>query len=95
MVRRTTRSELPRDPASALRALRVCRDAMVEVCKCVTPMGLTYRAASLVIAAIDAMATLLTGDRYYFFPIGSGATAQNAVDQEKLAKERGEKPWSP
>ena len=39
MARRTGRSEMPKDPAATVRAMRVCRDAMIEVCRCVRPTG--------------------------------------------------------
>ena len=71
MVRRTGRSEMPKDPAGTLRALAACRGAMIDVLRGVRPMGPAYHAASMVVAAIDAMATFLTGERYYFSADGS------------------------
>ena len=94
--RRSGRSEVPKDPAAAVRALRACRDAMIEVCRCVKPMGPVYHGASMVIAAIDALATLLTGQRYYFSAHGSTAGAARRQQTEEMqAQERGEKPWRP
>jgi hypothetical protein len=94
MARRTGRSDMPKDPAATVRAMRVCRDAMIEVCRCVKPTGPAYHAASMVISAIDAMATFLTGERYYFSAEGSVASEgarQHAEDAR--ARESGEKPW--
>ena len=90
--RRTRRSDMPIDPAATMRALRVCRDAMIEVCRCVKPMGPVYHAASMVISAIDAMATLLTGERFYF-SIGGSSASDGERQSDRLARERGEKPW--
>ena len=85
---------MPHDPAAAIRAMRVCRDAMIEVCKCVKPMGPVYHAAMMVISAIDAMATLLTRERYYFSAGGSaGNEASRQQVEETRARENGEKPW--
>ena len=83
---------MPKDPAATVRAMRVCREAMIEVCRCVKPTGPAYHAASMVISAIDAMATFLTGERYYFSAGGSVA-GDATPDQEARARESGEKPW--
>ena len=83
---------MPPDPAAIVRALRVSRDAMIEVCRCVRPMGPAYHAASMVISAIDAMATFLSGERYYFS--ADGSAANDATQQaDRKARESGEKPW--
>ena len=44
------------------------------------------------ISAIDAMATFLTGERYYFSAGGSLA-GDSAREQDARARESGEKPW--
>lgn len=94
--RRTRRSDMPTDPATTVRALRACREAMIEVCRCVKPMGPVYHAASMVISAIDAMATLLTGERFYFSAEGSSAPeGARQLTEARMARERGEKPWRP
>ena len=56
--------------------------------------GPVYHAASMVISAIDAMATLLTGERFYFSADGSvaGEERQRQI-AEASARESGEKPW--
>ena len=46
-------------------------------------MGPAYHAASMVISAIDAMATFLTGERYYFS--AGGTNAGEADRQTDLA----------
>lgn len=94
--RRGGRSDMPKDPAATMRALRGCREAMIEVHRCVKPMGPAHHAAAMVMSAIDAFATFLTGERYYFSDIGSGAPAdQRAAAAEMKAREGGEKPWQP
>ncbi len=71
MVRRTGRSDMPADPAGAMRAMGSCRAAMIDVLRTVKPMGPAYHGASMVISAIDAFAQLITGQRYYFSAEGS------------------------
>lgn len=93
-ARRSRRLDIPTDPAATIRALRACRDAMIEVCRCVKPMDPVYHGASMVILAIDALATLLTGERYYFSDDGSSASEGHREKlQEMQARERGENPW--
>ena len=92
--RRTGRTDMPRDPAAVVRALRSCRSAMIDVCRTVKPMGPAYHAASMVISAIDGFAVFLTGERYYFSADGSSASEARQEEQaEREARERGEKPW--
>ena len=94
--RPATRSEMPPDPAAAIRALRTCRAAMVDVCSRVKANGPVYHGASMVMAAIDAFAALLTGQRYYFSADGSTASdARREQLQDQAAREKGEKPWEP
>ena len=48
----------------------------------------------MVISAIDAMATFLTGERYYFSADGSVANEPGRKQaEESRARESGEKPW--
>lgn len=65
---------MPADPAGAMRAMGFCRVAMIDVLRTVKPMGPAYHGASMVIAAIDAFAQLITGHRYYFSADGSRPT---------------------
>lgn len=46
---------------------RICRDAMTDVHSKVKINGPVYHAASMRRAAVDATATLLTGDPQYFW----------------------------
>ena len=62
---------MPADPAGAIRAMGFCRTAMIDVLRTVKPMGPAYHGASMVIAAIDAFAQFITGQRYYFSADGS------------------------
>ena len=63
---RLTRSDWPPRPVGVLNALRICRDAMTDVHSKVKINGPVYHAASMVRAAVDAMAKQLTGDPQYF-----------------------------
>lgn len=68
---RPRRGDHPSDPAAALRAMRICREAMIEICRTVKPRGPVYHGAGMVISAIDAFAALLTGRPDYFAIEGS------------------------
>ncbi len=85
---------MPPDPAATIRALKACRAAMVDVCGRVKPMGPIYHGASMVMAAIDGFATVLTGQRHYFHADGSTMSeARRKELEERDARERGEKQW--
>ena len=89
-MRRMTRGDLPADPAKVVRALRACRETMLEVQGRVRPTGPVYHGAAMVMASIDAFATLLTGQRYYFSADGSvAAEARRAELREQGEWERG------
>jgi hypothetical protein len=82
---------MPPDPAAVIRALRACRGVMLEVHGRVKPTGPVYHGASMVLAAIDSFATLLTGQRYYFSAEGTAAPeARRRHASEKAEWERGE-----
>ena len=66
---------MPPDPARVIRALRTCRETMIEVQGRVRATGPVYHGAAMVIVSIDAFATLLTGQRYYFSADGSVAAS--------------------
>jgi hypothetical protein len=67
---------------------------MIETSSLVRVAGPIYHAAAMVVAAIDAIAVLLRGQRYYFSAVGGGATdAERQAIAERDAVERGEKPW--
>lgn len=83
-----------RDPYPLLRELRRCREALGKAQREVKPMGVTYHGLAMAEVAIDALATLLTGQRYYFSDLaGAGSRPEEvAAEAEKLARERGETP---
>jgi hypothetical protein len=47
------------NPGPLLGVMRTCRQAMIGACSEVKPMGATYHGLTMVIAAIDALASLL------------------------------------
>jgi hypothetical protein len=49
-----------------IEALGRCRQAVIEASTRVKVSGPVYHACHMVTAAIDALATLLTGSKYYF-----------------------------
>ena len=79
-----TPSEIP-DPDAALAALVTCRRAMIGVLRTVTPMGVSYHGASMVVAAIDGMGTVLTGR---LDPFAIGGTVGPGRAMELLARQR-------
>jgi hypothetical protein len=88
------RYETPQDPAAVLRALRTCREAMLGFSRHLRPFGAGYNAMESVIAAIDACATYLTGNRGYFVEPGHGSNESEVrAYREKMERERGERPW--
>jgi hypothetical protein len=64
------RPDRVRDPAALLEAMRPCREAMTRAMSEVKPFGVYYCGMQTVIAAIDAMATLL-GQGEHFWEKGS------------------------
>jgi hypothetical protein len=64
------------DPGPLLAIMRTCRQAMIRASSTVKPMGTTYHGLSMVVAAIDALATLMTARRDYFWTTGAGATVE-------------------
>jgi hypothetical protein len=61
----TSRFNTPPDPASVFQALRTCRQAMIGVQAKVRINSPVYHSVAIVMAAVDAMATLLTRDPEY------------------------------
>jgi hypothetical protein len=74
------RPDLIRDPAGVLVALGACRKTMIETMKAVKPMGVMYQGLSMVVAAIDALATLLVGREGYFWATGSSPMPATSPD---------------
>jgi hypothetical protein len=62
------------DPGPLLAIMRTCRQAMIQASSTVKPMGTTYHGLSMVVAAIDSLATLFTRRNDYFWAAGGGAT---------------------
>ena len=88
---RDNRPSVVQEPGLLLGDLRACRIALNGACADVAPLGATYEALQIVLAAIDALAMLLTGTRDYFHVPGSGATAGEAErEARKRAREQGE-----
>jgi hypothetical protein len=87
---------MPSDPAAAVRALRTCRDAMIQLSMQVRIGSRVYQHALAIIAAIDGLAAEISGESGYFVEPGGGATeGQRKALDDKMARERGELPWKP
>lgn len=88
------RPDLPSNPAAAVAILRAARESMRRIQDEVRPFGPAYIAADAVNKAINAFATLLTGDRDYFHAdTHGGGHGLLGTQQEKLMRERGDAPW--
>jgi hypothetical protein len=68
------------DPGPILRAMLPCRKAMIDAMSSVKPLGVLYHGLSMVVSAIDALATLLIGREGYFWATGS--TPVNRANDE-------------
>jgi hypothetical protein len=66
MTRRTSRSDALIDRPALLTALGVCRGAVIAEMVKMKPAGPLYYSGSTVVAAIDSLALMLTGERDYF-----------------------------
>jgi hypothetical protein len=76
------------NPGPLLGVMRTCREAMIRACSQVKPMGTTYQGLSMVVAAIDALASLLNGRNDYFWAKGGGATeAERKQRTDDVARE--------
>jgi hypothetical protein len=62
------------NPGPLLSVMRTCRKAMISACSQVKPRGPTYHGLTMVVAAIDALASLLMGRNDYFWAKGGGVT---------------------
>lgn len=79
------------NPGPLLSSLRTCRDAVTRSCSEVKPFGTIYHGLGMVVAAIDALALLLTHQRYYFAASGSVMTeGEKEANAQKHALEKGE-----
>ncbi len=89
-----TSATVPRDPAKLLRALRACLDATGEATRDVNIRSPLADACHPLVDAIHGVATVLTGDRCYFWPKGGLATPESIAEAERLRRiEAGEEPW--
>jgi len=77
MPRRASRSDHLVDRPKLLDALGRCRNAIIEQMSKMRVGGPIYYSASTVIAAIDGLALMLTGERGYFHLKGHGAPPDN------------------
>ena len=66
MNRRTTRADSLIDRPALLMALGTCRRAVIHEMTRMKVAGPLYYSGSTVVAAIDALALMLTGERHYF-----------------------------
>jgi hypothetical protein len=79
------------NPGPLLGVMRTCRLAMIGACSQVKPMCATYHGLTMVIAAIDAFASLLMGRNDYFWAKGGGVTAderKQIADDAKLEADK-------
>jgi hypothetical protein len=66
LSRLSGRSDALVDRPALLAALGTCRSAVIQEMTKMKPAGPLYYSASTVLAAIDALALMLTGQRDYF-----------------------------
>ena len=79
-----TPPDLAAEHAEALAALGDCRRAMITVLRTVKPVGPTYSGASMVLAAIDAFAEILTGNEQHFWTGGSVGQGRAAIVRARM-----------
>jgi cupin 2 domain-containing protein len=77
-VRRTTRSDARIDRPAPLSALGTCRGAVIREMTTMKVAGPLYYSGSTVVAAIDTLALMLTGQRDYFALKPHGVGGSNA-----------------
>jgi hypothetical protein len=85
MPPRLSKTDLPRDPSPLLRGFRACRDVMIETSSSVRVGGPVYHAAAMVVAAIDAMAVLLS-TRNYCASADDHTDRREAIRMQALAE---------
>jgi hypothetical protein len=80
-------------PGPLLGRLRGLRDDLIKTTMALEPFGIVHHALSMVVVAIDGVATVLTGRQYYFSNVGSGdrGTARGG-GRETIAGERRDLP---
>ncbi len=75
MSRRSTRADAGVDLPRLLQALATCRAALVDASARAKPGGPLYNGLGMCTAAIDGLATYVTGNPYYFYPQGHSTLA--------------------
>lgn len=84
VAHRPRRGETLRDAAGVLKVMGQCRAVLVEAQDGVKPFGTMFQGCGMVIAAIDALACLLTGQPHYFNVEGSTpAPGQRRWDSDR------------
>jgi hypothetical protein len=82
MARKSSRSDRYVDHAGLLAAMGPCRTAITREMARMEINGPLYYSASTVIAAIDSLALMLTGQRDYFHLKGHGGGFGKPVSPE-------------
>lgn len=80
---RRNRPDLPHRKGPVLDELRAAREAMLGVMAGTRPFGPAYKAADAVKNAVDAFATLLTGDPEHFWAKGTTGVSRVASVKEE------------
>ncbi len=75
------------DPGPLLGVMRTCRKAMIDASTRVKPMGTVYHGLSMVVAAIDALATLLICRPDYFWAKCSAPISDAERPREEAERE--------
>ena len=83
MTRRSTRSDASVDHSRLLSAVSECRRALIEASAKAQPNGPLYNACAMVIAAIDALTTFLTGNPYFHHTGGHSQLASRGPEGDR------------
>ena len=77
------------NPGPLLGSLRACRETVTRAMADVKPFGTIYYGLGMVVAAIDALALLLTRQPHYFsLPGSTMPQGQAKSEAEKMEQER-------
>lgn len=83
MSRRTSRSDASVDHSRLLSAVSECRRSLIEASTRATANGPLYNACGMVVAAIDALTTYITGNPYFHHAGGHSQLASRAPEGER------------
>lgn len=83
MSRRSTRSDASVDHSRLLSAVSDCHSALIEASTKAQPNGPLYNACAMVVAAIDALTTFLTGNPYFHHASGHSQLASRGPEGER------------